>query len=100
MNKVFTALGNPTRRQILRILQRRGECAAGDLADQVDVSKPTLSHHLAALHDAGLVDRERRGSHVLYRVNQSVVEELVQAVMDLLGVEDTAPVPSSSKESS
>jgi len=99
LNKVFTALANPTRRQLLRVLQRRGECTAGELAEQVDVSKPTLSHHLAALHEAGLVDRERRGSFVHYRVNQSVVEELLQAVMGLLGIDDEAATHSESEES-
>lgn len=100
MNKVFTALSNPTRREILRLLQRRGECTAGALADEVDVSKPTLSHHLSTLHDAGLVDRERRGSFVHYRVNQSVVEELLQAVMGLLGVDDETAATHPPEESS
>lgn len=94
MNDVFAALAHPLRRQLLQRLQREGELSAGDLAESVDVSKPTLSHHLKLLTQAGLVDRERRGSFVYYRINQSLVEEVVHHVYALLGVgRDTEESP-------
>lgn len=84
MNKVFEALASPVRRSLIRRLQRAGELSAGELASGVDVSKPTLSHHLKVLTEAGLVDRDKRGRRVFYRVNQSLVEELLGFVFDLL----------------
>ena len=86
MTDAFAALAHPLRRKLLRRLQREGELSAGELAEGIDVSKPTLSHHLKLLTGAGLVDRERRGSFIYYRLNQSLVEEVVQHVYDLLGV--------------
>lgn len=93
MGDVFDALAHPVRRQILRAIRGAGEIAAGDLAAHVDVGKPTLSHHLVKLHEAGLVDRERRGSFVYYRLDQSILEEALQAVFDLLGTGTLAPAP-------
>jgi len=82
----FEALAHPLRRDLLRRLRHEGELSAGALADTVDVSKPTLSHHLKVLARAGLVDREKRGTFVYYRINQSLVEEVLQGMFDLLGV--------------
>ena len=86
MNDAFEALAHPLRRKLLSRLQREGELSAGELAEQVAVSKPTLSHHLKALTAAGLVDRERRGTFIYYRINQSLVEEVVQQMFELFGV--------------
>ena len=82
----FEALAHPLRRDLLRRLQQEGELAAGALAESTNVSKPTLSHHLKVLTTAGLVDRERRGTFVYYRINQSLVEEVVHRMFDLFGV--------------
>lgn len=88
MSDPFEALAHPLRRALLRRLQREGELSAGELADQADVSKPTLSHHLKVLTEAGMVDRERRGNFIYYRINQSLVQEVLHRVYDLLGVGD------------
>lgn len=85
-NRVFEALAHPDRRRILALLKRRGEMFAGELAERFEFSKPTLSHHLGLLTDAGLVDREKRGQFVYYRINASVFEELVQVFCDLFDV--------------
>jgi DNA-binding transcriptional ArsR family regulator len=77
----------------LGLLRRHGELSAGVLAEHLDISKPTLSHHLAALTRSGLLDREKRGLYVYYRLNQSLVEEVVHAVFDLLGVGETPAQP-------
>lgn len=58
---------------------------AGALAEGFDFSKPTLSHHLQALTDAGLLDRERRGRFIYYSVNLSVFEQVVQMLFELVG---------------
>lgn len=93
MNAVFEALAHPARREILRLLQAHGELSAGVLADHLEISKPTMSHHLSTLARSGLLDREKRGLYVFYRLNQSLVEEVVQTVFDLLGVGEPTTTP-------
>ena len=85
MSDVFDALAHPVRRKVLRLLRKRA-MSAGDLADQFDLAKPTLSGHFAVLKAADLVTTERQGTTILYRVNMSVLEEATAALMDLAGV--------------
>jgi DNA-binding transcriptional ArsR family regulator len=80
----FAALAHPTRREILRLL-RGGPLSAGDLARHFDLAKPTLSGHFNVLKAAELISAERRGTTLLYRLNLSVVEEAISALMELAG---------------
>jgi len=82
MNAVFQALSHPARRRVLALL-RDGPMSAGDLAAVFDVSKPTMSGHFNVLKDAGLIQAERDGTTIRYRLNVSVAEEAVSALMDL-----------------
>ena len=84
MTDIFEALAHPVRRAVLKKL-RDGPMTAGDLADAFPVTKPTMSRHFAALKDAGLIRAERIGTTIRYRLNVSVAEEAVAAVMGLLG---------------
>lgn len=72
----FKALADPTRRRILELL-KSGDLTAGELAKNFDVSKPTLSHHLAALKAAGLVTDERHGQNIIYSLNTTVMQDLI-----------------------
>ena len=85
MSDVFDALAHPVRRKVLKLLRKRA-MSAGDIADQFDLAKPTLSGHFAVLKAADLVTTERQGTTILYRVNMSVLEEASAALMDLAGV--------------
>jgi len=82
---VFKALADPSRRRILKLLQR-GSMAAGDLAQHFDFSAPSVSHHLSALKAAELVMAERRGQHIVYSLNTSVLEDVSRFLLDLLEV--------------
>ena len=84
MSDVFDALAHPVRRKILRLLRKRA-MSAGELADQFDLAKPTLSGHFAVLKAADLVATERRGTTIIYRLNMSVLEEAMSALMDIAG---------------
>ena len=84
MHDVFEALAHPVRREILRLL-RNGAMSAGDLAKNFDLAKPTLSGHFAVLKSAGLVGTQRKGTTILYRLNMSVMEEALAAVLELAG---------------
>ena len=72
----FKALADPTRRRILELL-RDGDLTAGELAEHFDISKPSLSHHLATLRSAGLVSDERRGQNIVYSLNTTVMQDLI-----------------------
>ncbi len=84
MTDVFQALAHPVRRAVLKKL-KDGPLSAGELAEAFPVSKPTMSRHFAALKEAGLIRAERVGTTIRYRLNVSVAEEAVAAVMGLLG---------------
>ena len=72
----FKALADPTRRRILELL-RDGDLTAGELAEHFDISKPSLSHHLATLKSTGLVSDERRGQNIVYSLNTTVMQDLI-----------------------
>ena len=85
MGDVMRALGDPTRREILRLL-RAGDRTAGELAEHFPLAKSTLSGHFIVLREAGLVLVTRNGTHLCYSLNVSVLEETLGELMELLGV--------------
>jgi len=66
----FAALADPARLRLLSLIaaQPAGEVCACDLVEPLGRSQPTVSHHLKVLYQAGLVDRDKRGTWVWYRV--------------------------------
>ena len=85
MSAVFKALADPTRREILRLLRGR-EHNAGELAERLTVSKPTLSGHLAVLRAADLVEAEKTGTTITYRLKMSVLEEALMVFASGFGL--------------
>ncbi len=79
-NRVFRALADPTRREILSLL-RPGPLTSGEIAEQFRSSWPTISRHLAVLRDAGLVRAEKNGQEVSYELDTSVVEDVAQQIL-------------------
>ena len=67
MQRVFEALASTTRRKILAYLSK-AEMTAGEIAARFDISKPAVSQHLNVLENAGLVQSEKRGQYVHYRL--------------------------------
>ncbi|MEL6870904.1 MAG: autorepressor SdpR family transcription factor [Pseudomonadota bacterium] len=80
---VFKALADPTRRDILKLL-RAGSQSAGDIAAHFTITKASLSHHFNLLKHADLVRTERRGQHIVYSLNTSVMEDAAAMLMALL----------------
>jgi len=76
MNLVFKALSHPARREIVAMLQQ-GPMSSGDIANAFDMAWPSVTGHLTALKDAGLVETERDGTSVRYRLNISAAEEAI-----------------------
>ena len=84
MNKVFKALSDPTRRRVLQLLRER-PMSAGELSDHFAVSKPTMSAHFAVLQEAGLIDAEKSGRTITYRLVMSVLEEALLGFAQTFG---------------
>ena len=84
MNKVFKALSDPTRRRVLQLLRER-PMSAGDLSDHFTVSKPTMSAHFAVLQEAGLIESEKTGRTIVYRLVMSVLEEALLGFAQTFG---------------
>jgi DNA-binding transcriptional ArsR family regulator len=82
MNKLFKALNDATRRQILELL-RESDYNAGEIASQFDISKPSISHHLEILKNAELVVAEKKGQYIYYSINTTVLEDIMQWLIDL-----------------
>ncbi|MFH9864550.1 ArsR/SmtB family transcription factor [Streptomyces lydicus] len=76
--KVFKALGDPVRLRLLSMIASRsgGEVCVCDLTPAFDLSQPTISHHLKLLKQAGLIDSERRGTWVYYRLLPEMTDRL------------------------
>lgn len=80
MNALFKALNDPTRREILELLKDK-DMTAGDIADQFSISKPSISHHLDLLRQAGLVVSVKEGQFVYYSINTTVMDEMLKWIM-------------------
>ncbi len=79
---VFKALADPTRRGILKALQS-GSQTAGALAGNFPISRASLSHHFNILKAANLVRTERRGQHIVYSLNTTVLQEAAAMLLDI-----------------
>lgn len=87
----YKALADPTRRRILKLL-RDDELAAGVIAEQFDMSWPSVSRHLALLMSAGLIEARRQGQQVIYSLTTSVLADIVTELADMAKI-DASPGP-------
>lgn len=82
MGDAWSALADPTRRKILTLLKEQ-DMNAGEIAEHFNMTKPSISHHLNQLKQAELVTAEKHGQNMVYSLNLSVFEEILQLVSDL-----------------
>jgi ArsR family transcriptional regulator len=91
--RTFKAMGDPIRLRLLSLIASHpgGEACVCDISGTFELSQPTISHHLKTLRSAGLIEHERRGSWVYYRVIPAALQQLSA----ILHVDDgtTAPSP-------
>jgi len=80
VNILFKALNDTTRRSILEMLKEK-DMTAGEIADQFNISKPSISHHLDLLKQAGLVVAVKEGQFILYSINTTVMDEMLKWMM-------------------
>jgi len=76
LSKFFKALSDKTRREILRLLERHPR-SVGEIVDNFQLSQPTISRHLSVLREADLVVDQRRGQHVIYRLNAGTLTDSI-----------------------
>ena len=92
LNTVLSAIADPTRRRILSLLKEKGCCSiaksvgmcACDIEAKVDLSQPTVSHHMKILTKAGLVESEKIGQWMWYRRNEKNLRDALGALRDEL----------------
>jgi len=89
MNDVYRALGDPTRREILRLL-RGGPLTAGELGEHFEISAPALSRHFSILKAADLISSRKQANFVYYELNLSVLEEALMGFINLFQLEGSA----------
>lgn len=82
LNTLFKALNDTTRREILEMLKEK-DLTAGEIADQFNISKPSISHHLDLLRQAGLVVSVKEGQYIYYSLNTTVMDEMLKWIIDL-----------------
>lgn len=75
---MFKALGDPVRLRLVSLIASHagGEACVCDISGTVDLSQPTISHHLKVLRSSGLLDSERRGTWVYYRAIPAALQQL------------------------
>ena len=85
LDRNLRALSDPTRREILRLL-REGDRSAGEIAERFPLTAASISHHLAVLKEAGLVSAMRDGRSIIYSLEATVVQELLETLLDQFGI--------------
>jgi DNA-binding transcriptional ArsR family regulator len=82
-NHTFAALADPNRQAILTAL-RKEELAVAAIATNLNITLPTLSHHLDVLKRAGLISARRSGRQIFYSLNMSVLEEISESLVKFI----------------
>ncbi len=82
LNSLFKALNDQTRREILELLKEK-DLTAGEIAEQFSISKPSISHHLDLLRQAGLVVSVKEGQYMYYSLNTTVMDEMLKWIINL-----------------
>jgi ArsR family transcriptional regulator, arsenate/arsenite/antimonite-responsive transcriptional repressor len=77
---VFKALGDSTRREILKLLSEK-DMSAGEISEHFNMSKPAITKHLDILREAELITSEKVGLYVIYSINISVLQETISNFM-------------------
>ncbi|MGE5392274.1 MAG: metalloregulator ArsR/SmtB family transcription factor [Candidatus Saccharibacteria bacterium] len=85
LSDMFNALAEPNRQKIIDLLKKR-EMSVSDIGLNLDITLPTLSHHLDILKRANLISGRRDGQQIIYSLNLSIVEDLTEAIIKFLNV--------------
>ena len=84
MKDIWNAMADPTRREILTMLQKQ-DMTAGEIGAQFTISGATVSHHLKILREAELVISEKEKQTITYRLNTTVFQEFLKNIAAMFG---------------
>ena len=84
---MFKALGDENRIHILKMLQSGEKCAC-KLLEELNITQPTLSHHMRILCDAGLVTGRKAGKWIHYSINESGIGEIGMLLQNLVSTKE------------
>tara|TARA_R100001460_G_scaffold102843_2_gene147625 strand:- start:6181 stop:6435 length:255 start_codon:yes stop_codon:yes gene_type:complete len=79
---IFKALNDDTRREILELLKKQ-DLTAGEIADNFNISKPSISHHLDILQRADLITGEKKGQFIHYSINTTILDDVFTWLLTL-----------------
>jgi len=82
MKSIFKALDDETRRKILELL-REQDMNAGEIAEEFNMTKPSISHHLEILKNAELISSVKKGQFVIYSINTTLLDEVIEWIIRL-----------------
>ena len=82
-DELWSAIGDPSRRQVLDLVVSNGEVSASWLAGRVPFTRQAVYKHLVVLEEAGLVSRRRQGREVLYQIQADRLDQATQAMAQL-----------------
>jgi DNA-binding transcriptional ArsR family regulator len=82
-DRVFKALSDANRRKIISLLRRK-DMTAGEISEQFDISKPSISEHLKILKNAELISSEKNGQFITYFLNSSILEDVITYFMEIV----------------
>lgn len=91
-NRFLHAIADPTRRKILQALKIKGACSIGketglcasDIEERIHLSQPTISHHMAILQKAGLVEAQKEGHWRWYQRNERTIKQFSRTLRETL----------------
>ena len=83
-DEIFKALADPVRRKILELLGE-GDMAAGDISSHFNITKPSVSRHLAVLKASGLVSSKKSGQKIIYSLETAAVREIMRWLYNSFG---------------
>ena len=85
MKDIWGAMADPTRREILSMLQKQ-DMTAGEIAERFEISNATISHHLKILREAGLILAEKEKQTITYSLNMTVFQDFLKGIAGFFGV--------------
>ncbi|HQB51216.1 MAG TPA: metalloregulator ArsR/SmtB family transcription factor [bacterium] len=83
LNEILGALTDPSRRKIIKLLSKKN-LNAGQIGKHFDITAPSLSHHLATLRQAELVEQERQGRQLIYSLKRQTLEKTAEQLLNLI----------------
>lgn len=89
---IFSALSNPCRREIIKLLRWKN-LSAGEIVAHFDIAQPSISRHLDVLKRAEIVTTERKGNQIIYSLNLSAMQEMLVYMTELFSLKKENEVP-------